>query len=440
MESNPLFAMIFRGASLTLISRLVFIVLSFGVTSITALYFGPEVVGVVATMTALATLLGIVANAGTSTSINSMLSPPFAAGATTASKLAYRRIITICLVGSGLMAAGLVLLGGGWAERSLSGVAGMSPELVLLFLALAVPLRVLSEITSLAMRTLDHIVGFAILIIMPALASLIVLMVAVAADVGPEAAVWAFCAGLGVAASAGLVWVARRFSAAPADSATMDVPDIPAMLRDSSPMLISTVGAYVVTSSGLLLVSYFATEGDAGLFSVALRLATVTSLVLTSINAITTPIFARLYAAGDMEELVTVARKTSQLMVWAVIPIILGLVMFGRPLLSIAFGPAFDDAYLPMLILLAGQLVNTATGPSDFLMNMTGMQRALRNIIVPAAATAVVLGVALVPIWGVVGAALAYGVSLTCWNVAAAIILRRRFGVWIVYLPLLSRW
>lgn len=438
MASQSLFAIIFRGASLALFARLVFTAAGFAITSITALWYGAEVVGVVATLTTVTTLLGLLANAGTSTSINTYITSPLAAGAPHAARRAYRKILSICLIGSGLCAAALVLAGSGWAERSLSGVAGMPPALLLVLAALSVPMRVVSEITTLAMRTLNHIFGFAALIILPALANLLVLGLGILLGQGPAAAVWGFFAGLGVAALLGLIWVGRRFDLAPTESAPASEPGMLSMLHHSFPMLISTIGAYVVTSSGLLILSYFATDAETGHFSVALRMATVTSLVLMSINSITTPIFAQLHAAGDTEQLVSVARRTSRLMFWATVPLIVTLVLFGRPLLSFAFGPEFESAYVPMLVILAGQLVNTVTGPSDFLMNMAGMQRNLRNIIAPAALIAVVIGVALVPFWGGIGAALAYGIALSGWNISSAIVLRRRFGLWIGYVPVLS--
>lgn len=440
MGKNPLSQLIFRGASLAFLAKVIFTGTSFVITSITALWYGADVVGVVATMTAVATLLGIAANGGTSTSINTLVATRFATGAMVGARLAYGRIITICVLGGlGLGGALLLssLLGGGIGVDESSGV---SPSLVLVLVACAVIFRVLSEMTSFAMRALDQILGFAILTVSPVLINLAVLLAGRALGYGAQAAVWGYALGLGGGALLGLLWVRARIRAVPARTAELDVPEIPAILRYSFPMLISTVGAYIVTGSGLILLSYFSSDADTGIFAVAIRLATVTSLILTSINAITTPIFARLYDANDIEQLVDVARRTSRMMFWAVVPVIAGLAIAGRPLMVLAFGPEFEAAYLPMMILLAGQLVNVATGPSDFLMNMAGLQRALRNIITPAALCSVLLGVLLIPGLGGVGAALAYAICLTCWKIAAAVVLRRRFGVWIFYIPFLSRW
>lgn len=422
-------------------ARLLFIAASFAVTSLTALWYGAQVVGIVATMTTFATLLGIIANAGTSTSVIRYVSGMLAEGATEAARITYRRTMRICLIGATVIGIVFVALGTGWAERTFEGVAGMTTTFILFLAALAVPLRVYSEMTSLVIRALDSVMGFATLIILPGLVNLAVVGVGIMLGIGPEAAIWGFLAGLSVASVVGLMWITKRFNALPksSSSATATAPSVTEILQFSFPMLLSTTGAYVVTASGVLLIASFGTASETGYFSVALRLATVSSLVLMSINAITTPIFARLYALGNIDELVSTARDTSRMMFWAVIPIILGLVVFGRSILSIAFGPEFEAAYVPMLLVLVGQLVNTATGPSDFLMNMSGMQRELRNIIVPAAVAAVALGLILVPLWGGVGAALTYGISMTCWNLASAILLRRRFGTWIAYLPFLTR-
>ncbi len=429
---------ILKGASLALLARGVFTIASFVVAMLTARAYGAEPVGVVATVTVLATLGGIIANVGTSSSVSYHVTAQLRVS-TLAAFRSYKRILGICLGGTLAVALGLALLSGRIIEWNFGGLGGHVPLLLMVITIAAVPLRLISEMTGLVMRALNHVPAYAVLTALPALANLALLGTGLALGGPWITAVWALIGGLAVGAVLGLVWVKHRFSQLADGKAEVPGPSTRQILSDSWPMLLSTIGAYVVTSTGVLIVSAMGTQAEAGQFAIALRIAAVTSLVLTSINSITTPIFARLHSAGEFAELVRFARQTSRLMVLVLVPIIALLAIFGQPILSNVFGSQFEAAYVPLLILLAGQLVNTATGPSDFLMNMTGKQTALRNIIVPAGALSVVLGVVLVPALGITGAALAYAVSLTAWNLSTAVYLRYRYGKWIAYVPFLTR-
>lgn len=429
---------IVKGASLALLARIVFTATSFAVTSLTAWVYGATTVGMVASLTAVVTMGGIVANLGTSSSLTYHIGTQLETASLRSAKRSYHRIVVICLCGCAIVALGLMALAAP-IEAVFSGAMDTAPWLLLAIAVIGVPLRLFSELTGTALRAFEDIAGFAVLIVLPPILTLALLGLGIWAGAGPMTAIWALLGGYGLSAAIGFVWIERRLHSLSDDTPEAPSPGMPQIITHAFPMLISTLGAYVVTSIGLLLTPLLADHAATGQFAVALRLATTTSLVLMSINAMTTPIFARLHASGDQRAVVATAQRTSRLMFWAVVPMAVGLIAFGRPLIALAFGPDFAPAYTPMVIMLLGQLVNTITGPSDFLMNMAQMQKALRSIILPVAVFTTASSAVLIPMLGITGAALSYAISLTVWNLASAIYLRRRYGAWIAYLPGLTR-
>ncbi len=433
MRPDAVLRSVIKGASAAFLARIGFTIASFAITAITAQIYGAETVGVVAALTTIITLGGIIANLGTSSSLNYHVATQLQAGSVRSARRSYYRIIAICLCGCAAVGLALFLFP---APLTMVLEAKDAPLWLLLgAVILGIPLRLFSELTGLALRAFENIPAFAVLIVMPALLNLMLLLAGVVWGAGPMAPIWALLGGLGCAALIGFVWVEHQTRRIADGEAEAPSPDIPAILGHAAPMLFSTIGAAVVTSVGLLITPILADHAATGQLAIALRLATTTSFVLMSINAITTPIFARLFAAGDTDGLIRMARRTSRLMFWAVLPLILLLAAFGRPVITLAFGAEFAPAYGPMVIMLLGQLVNTITGPSDFLMNMAQMQKALRNIILPSAVFAVAATALLVPMLGITGAAIAYAASLTGWNLAAAMYLRRKLGVWVAYIP-----
>jgi O-antigen/teichoic acid export membrane protein len=84
---------------------------------------------------------------------------------------------------------------------------------------------------------------------------------------------------------------------------------------------------------------------------------------------------------------------------------------------------------VPLVIMVAGQLVNALVGPVGLLLTMTGEQKAAVWILGVSAAVGIALGFLLIPTHGIVGAAWATTASRAGWNVAMAVAVWRRMGV-----------
>ena len=80
------------------------------------------------------------------------------------------------------------------------------------------------------------------------------------------------------------------------------------------------------------------------------------------------------------------------------------------------YGVAFETAYVPLLILCIGQLVNASMGSVASLLNMTGHERETTKSVLVGAVVNVVLNLSLVPVWGMTGAAIATASTLIVWN------------------------
>jgi O-antigen/teichoic acid export membrane protein len=82
-----------------------------------------------------------------------------------------------------------------------------------------------------------------------------------------------------------------------------------------------------------------------------------------------------------------------------------------------------------LLILAGGQLINALAGSVGLLMAMTGHQVESSIVLAVSAGLNVGLNYLLIPRYGLVGAALATGISTVVWNVTLAVRVRRLLGV-----------
>ena len=95
-------------------------------------------------------------------------------------------------------------------------------------------------------------------------------------------------------------------------------------------------------------------------------------------------------------------------------------VLFSGPLLAI-FGKEFKDGSLALVILFLGTLFNAGTGTCEPMITMTGYSKLkLAN---SALGTAMTIGLAwlLIPKWGLIGAAVATGLTVAIMNIVMTV-------------------
>jgi O-antigen/teichoic acid export membrane protein len=112
-------------------------------------------------------------------------------------------------------------------------------------------------------------------------------------------------------------------------------------------------------------------------------------------------------------------KKATRLNVVVSIPILLCIIIFSTYLLSF-FGSDYTLAKNSLIILASSQLFNSISGPSAIFLNMTGRQKSLNIILIIALLINVTLNVILIPILGMIGAALSTAISLILWKTAAS--------------------
>lgn len=183
----------------------------------------------------------------------------------------------------------------------------------------------------------------------------------------------------------------------------------------AAPLLL-LVGLNLVSSRfDVILLGMLAPIEQVGIYSAASRVADVVVFGLVSSNAVVAPLIARLHATGRHDELQRMVALAAKGICLLTLPLALLLLLFGRPILGL-FGSGFEAGYPVLVILICGQLVNALAGPVGYLMTMTGHQTEAARIVGISAIINVALNGLLIPLIGMLGAAIATAVSTATWN------------------------
>ncbi|MEM7133285.1 MAG: flippase [Chloroflexota bacterium] len=193
--------------------------------------------------------------------------------------------------------------------------------------------------------------------------------------------------------------------------------------------LMLAAGAYMLTQkTDTLMIGAMLGTTDAGIYAVASRIAEFTSFGLTAATAIAAPHMSEFFSQKKRTELQRVVSLTTWGAIAFSIPFAVVVVVLGTWLLSL-FGSAFTLGYWALVLLVAGQVANTVTGPIGVLMNMTGHQNHLLIILVGALVLNAILNYFFILSMGIAGAALATALVKVGWNVVAVSFVYRKFGI-----------
>ncbi len=196
------------------------------------------------------------------------------------------------------------------------------------------------------------------------------------------------------------------------------------------PRLEGEVWSFSAAAVGVLLLEFLMGQVDkvalgvyrgareVGVYSVAAALVAYVSLILNSVNQVFSPMIADLHTREDHAMLGRLYRALTKWILGLTLPLAITVMLYAKPLLRI-FGRDFEGGWPILIIGTAGQLVNCGVGSVGLLLLMSGNQRRLLRVQTGMAAVMTVASLALVPIWGIVGAAVAAAITnagTNAWN------------------------
>lgn len=199
-----------------------------------------------------------------------------------------------------------------------------------------------------------------------------------------------------------------------ARAARCAAPAVASTLRLRTSLHFMTVsGLYLLNSRlDVIMLGSLHDARDAGIYTIASRLADLTSFVMATVNMVIAPRIAELYQRGELSVLQRMVRVSARGVFLASLPAALLLVVAAQPLLVCVYGPEYAEGALPLSILVCAQMLVVGSGPLGLLLNMTGHEKSLTiNMAISVAANAT-LNTLLIPRFGAVGAAIATGGSL----------------------------
>ena len=169
---------------------------------------------------------------------------------------------------------------------------------------------------------------------------------------------------------------------------------------------------------GIILTGAIASDVQTGLLKLATQFAVIVGIGYAAAITAIGPKVVLHWKNGDLpalQEIVVLSARASLL--YAVIAAI-GLGLCAPWIIAFLVGDGFNSAYLPLLILIGGQIINSAFGPTAMIMASTGLERFAFYAIAFGLAINIAVAAVLIPVYGAIGAAVGLTISMLVRNVA----------------------
>ena len=419
------------GGAVAFAYRILGFLFTYGLMLVIAKRFGAEGNGYYNLFTAWMAVQGVLATLGLSSSNVRSVAEYRAKGEWGKLRPLHNGVLRTVVPFSVLLGLGFLL----WRELALRGLVGDGglPPQVMLAMAATLPFSAVLLVNVEFIRGTKR-VAVSELLRSPALLGLTLLAVLfipgdAMAPVVANAAVIAGCSLLGY-------WLVRRYirqieAANQAKPLTINMREHLAL---ALPMIITALSSSLNGRLDTIMLAWYRPSDIIGIYGTAVKISIGIEFVIGAIKTIAMPKIAEMYHSGRHEELNDTLDYAAKLVFWTTAPVTVVLILFAGPIMGI-LGPEFTAGAPVLRIMALAHFISASSGMVGAFLNMTGGQVAFSRIVVAAVGVNVVLNLVLIPPYGMLGAATAAGVTLSLWNIAGAVLIYRKHGINMYYVP-----
>jgi O-antigen/teichoic acid export membrane protein len=201
------------------------------------------------------------------------------------------------------------------------------------------------------------------------------------------------------------------------------------LLSFSWPLALSGFTFLFVSKTDKVLLGYFLTSVDVGIYTPALVIASMLVFVAAAFKYIFLPTVSEYFSRKDIGSLGVLFKSTSKWIFLIILPLFILILLFPREVITLLYGPEYKEGYAALIVLSFGIAMDNFAGTAGNI--LVGGGRTKLNLLceVIAAVTNIVLNIILIPRYGIVGAAVATGISYMTRSISSLNFVYTTYGI-----------
>lgn len=201
------------------------------------------------------------------------------------------------------------------------------------------------------------------------------------------------------------------------------------LLKASAFLALISSFQLLILNVDTLMIGEMLSDEDVAVYRVSILLAMLVGSANEIVEVVIRPRVAAACANGTLVQVLPQARRLAVIASLICFGGWLAFAALGDRILEFAFGKEYVAAYHAALILIFAQVLSTFLGPVGMILNMARQESAHFWIVLLVVLLNVVLNLALIPRFGILGAAVASLVTMVAWRLVALGWLIRSTGV-----------
>lgn len=210
---------------------------------------------------------------------------------------------------------------------------------------------------------------------------------------------------------------------------TVDRTTTADLLKFSLPLLVAIILGMVMAWTDTLMLGYLRESKDVGLYSASHSLAGLIPIFLSSAGYMYIPVASQICSEGLIDELGRIYKIVTKWIFSVTIPFFIILILYPKFVLGLFFGESYASACNVLRILSLGFMFHVVVGLNGASLIVLGGGRLLMYMTLIGAVSNVILNIFLIPMLGIIGAAVATAISYVLANTMASIKLFQLSGI-----------
>lgn len=201
------------------------------------------------------------------------------------------------------------------------------------------------------------------------------------------------------------------------------------LLFFSLPMLFVIIMNNIMQWADIIIIGYYLPDSSIGFYQSALMICNFISMGLTASIFIYTPLVTTLYAQNRVEINKTIYIIITKWLCFLTLPLTLTFFLYSGDIINLLYGGEYINAIIPLQILVIIYFYDNLMGPNGATLTAYGKTKSLIYATGFAGLLNIILNVLLIPIFGIIGAAIGTFFSIFSINLIRAIILKKISGI-----------
>lgn len=177
-------------------------------------------------------------------------------------------------------------------------------------------------------------------------------------------------------------------------------------------LFLTSTGALLYSSSDTVMIGYYMNNADVGVYRVVIQFTTMAAFTTVALRQTLWPKVSRWAKTGEKELIEEALSRAFSYSLILAVPVFAGGVLVGDRLLYFFYGADFASGYLPLVILLTVQVVNVFQFLFTMYLSALDLQKDAFKVTAVAASANIVINLLLIPVMGIMGAAIATLVTM----------------------------